>query len=108
MDNAPDLPVLPPLASCMKVDFLWDDKGGAWILHDKPLADILKWVDYDPDSGRVTLNTAQGKTQDLGLPVPAAAAKGLKKAEKVTVMLMKDGKIKDLTMVPINISPSLA
>ncbi len=108
MDHTPDLPVLPPLASCMKVDFLWDDKGGAWILHDKPLSDILKWVDYDPDSGRVTLNTAQGKTQDLGLPVPAAAAGRLKKAEKVTVMLIKDGKISDFTSVPINITPSLA
>lgn len=95
-------PVLPPLATTMKVDFLWDDSGGAWILHDKPLAEILKWVDYDADRGVLTLNTTTGKIQDLGLPIPVTAVSSLRKVVEIAVMLMKEGKITDFAIVPLN------
>ena len=98
----PDSPVLPPLATCMKVDFLYNQEGGVWLLHDKPLPDILKWVDYDADTGIVTLNTAQGKTQQLGLPIPAEAIPRLTKAVEITVLLINNGKIMDFAIVPLN------
>jgi hypothetical protein len=95
-------PVLPPLATYMKVDFLYNQDGGVWLLHDKPLPDILKWVEYDADRGVVTLNTAQGKTQELGLPLPGVAASRLRKAIEITVLLMDKGKIMDFAIVPLN------
>jgi hypothetical protein len=105
MTSLPESPVLPSMASYMKVDFMFNDKG-VWILHDQPLPEILRWVDYDTDSGTVTLNTAQGKTQELGLPIPARASERLRKSVEISVMLIKDGKIADFTIVPLNILTS--
>lgn len=102
MDYSQESPVLPPLAASMTVDFLWDEDGGAWILHDKPLPEILKWVDYDADRGVVTLNTAKGRTQDLGVAIPAKASKLLAKTVKITVMYMQGGQVQDLAVVPFN------
>jgi hypothetical protein len=102
MSDMHESPVLPPLATCMKVDFMWDDEGGAWILHDKPLPEILKWVDYDADRRVLTLNMASGRTQDLGLPIPAKAAPLIKKVAEIAVMFLKDGQVADAAIVPLN------
>lgn len=100
--DSSDISVFPPLGDSMTLDFLWDEKGGAWILHDKPLPEILKWVDYDAERGVVTLNMAHGRSQDLGVAIPAKAAKVLAKTVKITVMYMKDGQVEDLAIVPFN------
>ena len=102
MTSLTESPVLPPLASYMKVDFMFSQKG-VWILHDQPLPEILKWVDYDADRGTVTLNTAQGRTQELGLAIPAKAAAKLRKSVEISVILIKNGQIADMTIVPLNI-----
>ena len=102
MTSVSESPVLPSLASYMKVDFMFNDKG-VWILHDKPLPEILKWVEYDVEKGTVILNTAEGRTQELGLAIPVKAAARLRKSVEISVMLVKNGQIADMTIVPLNI-----
>lgn len=99
----PDSPLFPPLASYMRVEFLANLEGGVWVLHDKPLPDILKWVDYDVDAGTVTLAMQTGKTQPLGLGVPKSMVDRLKKANEISVILVQEKKVQDFALVPLNI-----
>lgn len=96
-----DSPVFPSMSSTMKVDFLYNQDGKAWLLHDRPLPDILKWVEYDSDTENVTLVTRSGKIQDLGLKVPAGQAMYIERAMEITVLLMNGGKIADFAIVPM-------
>jgi len=92
--------ICAPLASQMKVDFLFNEDGHVWLLHEKPLADTLKWVEYDGDMESVTLVMADDKIQDLGLRLPRAM--GMKiNAKEITAMQMEDGKVADFCVVPI-------
>lgn len=99
--KADDLPVYPDMASTMKVDFVFNREGKVWILHDKPLPSILKWVEFDTDFESVTLVTREGKIQNVGLKVPGDMAYYIEQAMEITVMLMKDGKVEDFAIVPM-------
>lgn len=94
-------PVFPTMNSTMKIDFLYNEEGKAWLLHDRPLPDILKWVEYDADTENVILVTRSGKIQDLGLKVPAGQALYIERAMEITVLLMKAGKVEDFAIVPM-------
>jgi hypothetical protein len=102
-DDKPDNPLVQaPLASMMKVDFLLNKEGGVWLLHDKPLPGILKWVEYDADTERVMLVKRHGGVQDLGLKVPLSMGYSLMGAKEITAMLIDgDGKIVDFAIVPL-------
>jgi hypothetical protein len=93
-------PVLPPMATTMGVDFLFNEDG-AWLLHDKPLIEDLSWIEYDADTETATLVTEQGRLQDLGLKVPLTRANWLLQATCVTRHLIKDSKIVNSSIVPI-------
>ncbi len=97
----PDLPVHPPASGTMKVDFLFNKDGGAWLLHDKPLPDILKWIEYDADDESVTLVAQNGKVQNLGLKIPADMGAYLHIAMTVTALRMEGDKIADFAVVPL-------
>lgn len=94
-------PVYPPMTSNMKVDFLYNEEGDAWLLHDKPLPDILKWIEYDVDMNNVILVTRSGKIQDMGLELPENSSYHLQNVATITVLLMEDGKIADFAIVPL-------
>lgn len=83
------------------VDFLFNKKGEALILHSKPLPEILKWIEYDADTETLTLVMRSGHIQDLGLPVPRKKALPLLDGRDVTVLYLQSGKIADFTIVPL-------
>jgi hypothetical protein len=103
----PNSPVFPPLASYMKVDLAANSRGSIWILHDKPLPDLLGWADYDAASGVITLAMETGKTQPLGVAVPEAMAGPLQDSVQVSVVLMENQTVVDFTVVPLNVAGSI-
>jgi len=70
-------------------------------LHDQPLPDILKWVEFDADLETVTLVTEGGKLQDLGIKIPSDMSYYIENAMELTTMLVKDGKVADFAIVPM-------
>ncbi len=85
----------------MKVDFLFNRTGGAWLLHDKPLPDTLKWIEYDSEKEMVVLVTRSGRLEGLGLRIPIEKKIYLERAMEVTALLMHDGFVTDFTIVPM-------
>jgi len=85
----------------MRVDFLFNRTGGAWLLHDKPLPDILKWIEYDSEKETIVLVTRSGRLDGLGLRIPVEKKAYLERAMEVTALLMHDGFVKDFAVVPM-------
>ena len=85
----------------MKVDFLFNRTGGAWLLHDKPLPDVLKWIEYDSEKEMIVLVTRSGRVDGLGLRIPLEKKIYLERAMEVTALLMHDGFVMDFTVVPM-------
>lgn len=94
-------PFLKPLDQTMNVDFLFNSKGDVWIFHDRPLPDILKWVEYDADMESVTLITASGRMQDIGGKIPADLGRKMAGASEITVTYMNKGQVEDFAIVPM-------
>jgi len=87
--------------SDMRVDILYNREGGVWVLHDQPMPDALKWVEYDAASETVTLVTQGGRIADPGLKIPSEKSFYLERAMEVTALLMKDGFVTDFAIVPM-------
>lgn len=85
----------------MRVDFLFNRTGGAWLLHDKPLPDILKWIEYDSEKETIILVTRSSRIGGLGLRIPVEKKIYLDRAMEVTALLMHDGFVKDFAIVPM-------
>ena len=94
----------PPLAGQMRVDLLTNAEGGVWILHDKPLPDIVKWVDFDAPTGIMAFAYQDGRTQALGLDIPSPAALKIVPFTEITIMLMHDGLVADFSIIPLIIN----
>lgn len=73
-DDAPtkavDTPVIPALHSIMNPDLIVNDQGQVVLIHEKPLPDVIWWVDYDPDLRQLIFVTVAGQIMPFGLPVP--------------------------------------
>lgn len=95
------LPVFPALATRMTVDFLFNESGEVWLLHDRPLPARLEWVEYDADMESVTLVTEEGKIQDIGIGMPPGFAFHLLDAVQITALHVEDKKIIDGARVPL-------
>jgi hypothetical protein len=89
------------LASKMKVDILFNVEGLVCIFHSEPLPEILRWVEYDVDLETVTLVMDSGNIHDVGLKISPEHGKHMKTATEVSVVLVKDSQIHDLTVVPV-------
>lgn len=102
-DDNPDrleAPVYPDISSRMTLDFVFNEDG-AWLMHGRPLPDVLRWVEYDADTEQVTLVLREGRLQDIGLKVPADHGQKLFQLDKVTVMFMNEGQVEDIALVPL-------
>jgi hypothetical protein len=103
-------PVKAESSSCsfpesdMRVGILYNRDGGVWLLHDQPMPDALKCVEYDAISETVTLITGSGRIADSGLKIPAEKSFYLERAMEVTAVLMKDGFVTDFAIVPMVVS----
>ncbi len=91
----------PPMATQMKVDMLFNKGGGVWIFHDRPLPDILKWIECDAEAGTVTMVMASGKVQELGMKLQGSQGAYLSAACEARVMLAANGQVTDLAIVPV-------
>ena len=96
-----DFPVYRPITEMMTVDFLFDKKGGAWLLHNKPLPDFLHWAEYDGEMETLTLVSYDGKVQNLGTKIPVGSGHYIEKAMEITTMYVDKGKIQDFQIIPI-------
>lgn len=93
--------MLPPLATRMGVDLVVNEKSDIWLLHDKPFAEIVKWIEFHQDLNKVILIMASGKQQELGMVVPEDIAKDLRHGRQIYLVHMQDKKISDCGMVPL-------
>lgn len=92
---------LPCMASLMKVDLVVSQKSDVWILHDRPIDGVLRWVEYDPATAAVTLVMENGNVQDLGLPLSEPMCDCLEDATIAYAILMGEKYIKDMYRVPL-------
>ena len=91
---------IPPLASQMKVDFLFNATGGVWLLHEKPLPETPAWAEYDADEGTVTMVTETGRSMALGLKVPGDFGLCMKDAAEMTALRLDEkGNVLDMLIV---------
>lgn len=93
--------ILPPLASCMKVDLLVNEQSQVWLLHDQPFSGILRWAEYDAGTDTVTLIMDSGQIQEVGLPLSAPMRELLAGATLLHAILMGEKYIKDVYRVPL-------
>lgn len=96
-----DSPVQKPLKSIMKIDFIVNEKGQVWFCYDRPLPDLVQWIEYDLDLGRVTFVFRGGKMADYGEEIEPEVRTYLKKAESAYLVYMKDKKIEDMGVVKL-------
>lgn len=103
----PDSPVYLSLMSMMKVDLVISPESDVWMLHDQPLPEVMKWVEYDQDLQTLTLVSLSGKVQDFGMRVPPAMQKYMKRATKIYAIHQGENEIKDMTVVPLLVRAGL-
>lgn len=102
-----DSPVYPSLMSMMKVDLVISPESDVWMAHDKPLPEVLKWIEYDLDLENLILVSVSGKIQDFGMKVPPAMKKYLRKATHIFAIYQAEDHIKDMSRVPLVVRDAL-
>lgn len=102
-----DNPVYPPLMSQMKVDLVVNPNSDVWLIYERPLPEIMKWVEYDADMETLTLVSISGKIQDFGMRVPPAMKKFLRRAKQIYAVHQGEGHIKDMSLVPLLVRESI-
>jgi len=90
-----------PMAEKMNVEFVVNEDAEIWVLHDQPFPAILHWVEYDQETNIVTFVTHDGKIQDLGMVIAKPVGEILIDADEICAMLMQDGQIRDIGIVPV-------
>ena len=94
--------ILPPLATQMNVDLVITQGDSAiLILHDKPLPEILKWIEYDYETNDMVLVTQSGQIQNIGLTVTKKMREFIEGADKAVAIYLNGNKAKDMAYVPL-------
>ncbi len=101
------IPLNPDLTDAMLVDIAIDKNAQVWVFHNKPLPDILEWIEYDQTDKRLVFVTKGGRLNDFGLTIKPLMHKYLCKAQTADVMLVYDETIHDFIRVPLIINGSL-
>lgn len=90
----------PHIESDTRIDLLYNREGQVWLLHDKPLPQVLQCIEYD--AGRETIRLISDKGQiGQSLKISPERAYYLERAMDVTALLMKDGFVVDFSIVPM-------
>lgn len=92
---------LPALNGTMKVEITVNQDSDVWLLHDAPLSNLVKWVEYDCQQNRVMLVVVSGQYQDIGIVIPDPMRPLLRSARQIFIMQVRDGDIVDFSMVPL-------
>ncbi len=83
--------LLPGLAATMKVDLLINTNNDVFLLHDRPLAADLDWIEYDQGTNHLVLMFTDGQMQELGMVIPPMMGDLLMKGGQVTFIYMNNG-----------------
>jgi hypothetical protein len=92
---------LAPLATQMKVDFLVNDRGRIAVLHDRRLAAVPQWVEYDEDAGQLLIVYDDGRIQELGMIIPAAAREPILSAGEAAIVQIEPNVRHPMLTVPV-------
>ena len=68
-DQAAKTPVIAPLHDRISPDLVVNDQGQVVLIHEKPMPDVIWWVDYDPDLRALAFVTITGQIMPFGLPI---------------------------------------
>lgn len=96
-----DTPVLRPLKKAMKIDILVNEKSQVWFCYDRPMPDLVLWIEYDLDIGSLTFVMRGGKVADYGELILPEVRTYLKHADTAYLVHIKDKKIQDMGAVKI-------
>ena len=102
-----DSPVYPPLMSQMKVDLVLNPESDVWMIYERPLPEVMKWIEYDIEMESLILVSLSGKIQSFGMKVPPAMKKYLRHAKQVYAVRQDDGGIQDMSIVPLVVRAEL-
>lgn len=97
----PELMIKPPLNLYQRVSILVQKTGELVILHTEPFRELLAWVDFDIDTGRIVLVSRFGRLYDTGIPVPDSKKEMVAKAGKAYVIWMEEEAIGDIYNLPL-------
>ncbi len=103
----PDSPVYPPLMSMMKADLVINPESDVWLIHDRPLPEVMKWIEYDIEMESLILVSLSGKIQSFGMKVPPAMKKYLRKGQHIYVIRQDEHGIQDMSIVPLVVRAEL-
>lgn len=100
-DDVSSPPLWHDAVSGMTVDIAMNKDGMVWVLHDRPFPDLVEWAEFDRHGHILTFITRGGKLQNLGIPIHPPMHDALVKAKGVYIMLVQDGEIRDMGLLPL-------
>lgn len=103
----PESPVYPSLMSMMKADLVINPDSDVWLIHDRPLPELMKWIEYDIELETLILVAVSGKIQGFGQKVAPAMKKYLRKAKQVYLIRSEAGVIHDMGVLPLIVRKEL-
>lgn len=103
----PDSPVYPPLMSMMKADLVLNPESDVWLIHERPLPEVMKWIEYDIELETLILVGLSGKIQSFGMKVPPAMKKYLRKGQQIHLIRFAGEVIQDMSIVPLVVRAEL-
>jgi hypothetical protein len=103
----PDSPVYPSLMSMMKADLVLNPESDIWLIHDQPLPEVVKWIEYDIELETLILVSVSGKIQGFGQKIPPAMKKYMGKGRMIHLIYFDMDLIQDMSIVPLIVREEL-
>ncbi len=95
-------PLHKPLTELMSVNLLVAyETGQIMMLHNRPLADRLEYVEYEIEDREMYMITRGGILQPVGMKVDPELSVKFENSDSITVLWIEDDQMKDLTTVPL-------
>ena len=92
MDNI-ESPVLDSMDSVMQCGLLTNAKGDLLILHDRPLAADVQWVEFHKDTGELCIIYDSGQSESLGLSFDGKTISNISNGMEVNLLHLDEEKL---------------
>ena len=92
--DPPQIPILENLSAEMRCGIFTNAQGKIMIVHDKPLASSIQWIEYCEIEDSFLLIHEDGRTQDLGVTLDAKMKINLSSGQEATLAFMQNKEIK--------------
>ena len=97
-------PLKENLENMMEIAVVVKENGDFWLVHDKPFEEEPGWVEYDPQSRKLSFVTENGHIHGIELNLSDEACRRLNNAETVFLMYMEGGQtLTDVKEIPVTI-----